>query len=179
MLGNKGYEVSNLGRVRSIDRILVGRDGVARHYRGRIRKQHIATDGYPAVSIGSVGQDFRTVKVHVLVARAFLGPGPTGQEVRHRDGDRRNPRLSNLIYGTKSENAYDRVTHGNHINANKTHCVKGHLFDGQNTYTTPRGQRVCKICRRVKGRQNYARRLAGTTLPPGRPCKSQAQEASA
>jgi hypothetical protein len=34
------------------------------------------------------------------------------------------------------------------INARKTHCKRGHIFDQTNTYTPPRGERVCRICQR-------------------------------
>lgn len=50
--------------------------------------------------------------VHRLVARTFLGPRPPGMEVRHLDGDRANPALTNLAYGTPRENARDRIAHG-------------------------------------------------------------------
>ena len=46
----------------------------------------------------------RTFAVHVLVARAFLGPCPDGQEVCHGPAGRRDNRLVNLSYGTPSKN---------------------------------------------------------------------------
>lgn len=49
-----------------------------------------------------------TAYVHVLVATAFLGPCPNGKEVNHRDGNKHNPRLSNLEYLTRGGN----VAHG-------------------------------------------------------------------
>jgi hypothetical protein len=42
--------------------------------------------------------------VHVLVAEAFLGPRPEGQEVNHKDFERTNNRLANLEWVTKKEN---------------------------------------------------------------------------
>lgn len=48
----------------------------------------------------------RTTKLlHCLVARAFLGAPPLGQEVNHKDGNKENPRLDNLEYLSKSDNA--------------------------------------------------------------------------
>lgn len=49
--------------------------------------------------------------VHVLVAETFIGPRPTGLQVRHLDGNPGNNRRSNLIYGTAKENARDRERH--------------------------------------------------------------------
>jgi hypothetical protein len=42
-----------------------------------------------------------------LVALAFLGPCPDGQEVRHLDGDPLNNRVDNLEYGSRTENILD------------------------------------------------------------------------
>jgi hypothetical protein len=44
--------------------------------------------------------------------RAFNGECPEGMEIAHGDGDKTNPRLSNLRYATRSENQMDRVAHG-------------------------------------------------------------------
>jgi hypothetical protein len=87
------YEVSNVGRVRS----LIGR--------GRILRPGISKKlGYPTV----VFRPGRTQYVHQLVATAFLGPCPTGQEVRHKDDDRANARADNLEYGTRADNVMDK-----------------------------------------------------------------------
>lgn len=45
--------------------------------------------------------------VHSLVATAFWGPRPEGQEVRHLDGNPKNNRADNLAYGTRTENILD------------------------------------------------------------------------
>lgn len=55
----------------------------------------------------------RSIPVHVLLADAFIGPRPIGKEIRHLDGNPHNNDLSNLVYGTVSANASDRVAHGN------------------------------------------------------------------
>jgi predicted transcriptional regulator len=56
------------------------------------------------------GRDHRSV--HRLVLEAFVGPCPPGMMCRHLDGDPTNNRLENLVWGTKEENAADRVRHG-------------------------------------------------------------------
>jgi hypothetical protein len=43
---------------------------------------------------------------------AFQGPCPNGLEVRHLDGNRTNPKLNNLKYGTRIENMQDAILHG-------------------------------------------------------------------
>lgn len=51
--------------------------------------------------------------VHRLVLLAFVGPCPPGMEGRHGDAIRGNCFLQNLCWGTRSENAFDKVSHGN------------------------------------------------------------------
>ena len=47
-----------------------------------------------------------------LVLEAFVGPCPSGMECCHYDDNQRNNVLSNLRWGTKSDNAMDRVRNG-------------------------------------------------------------------
>jgi hypothetical protein len=54
----------------------------------------------------------RTYYVHNLVLEAFVGPRPAGMECRHINGDRKDCRLENLAWGTKLENASDKIRHG-------------------------------------------------------------------
>jgi hypothetical protein len=89
---------------------------------------------------------------------AFVGPCPAGLEIRHLNGNATDNHLSNLTYGTKSENELDRVRHGTHHNARKTHCLRGHPFDTANTQMD-HGRRRCKACLRD---QRAARKAAAT-----------------
>ena len=102
--GYKGYEASDRGRVRSVDRYLP--DG--RFRRGQLLKQSLGDGGYLQVGIGHSD----TRRVHCLVMLAFRGRPPAGKEVRHWDGKRSNNRLANLTYGTRTQNVWDRVRHG-------------------------------------------------------------------
>ena len=99
-----GYDVSNLGRVRSW---MKTRWGLTK---GRRKEPKILAtgpdrNGYPLVSLGINN----TQKVHHLVAAAFIGPRPPKQEVRHKDDDPRNARADNLEYGTRRDNILDSV----------------------------------------------------------------------
>ncbi len=99
------YQVSDQGRVRSLDR-------AAR--RGRVLKpcRRGFRLAYHAVSLYRAGK--RTIAyVHITAALAFLGPQPTPQhEVAHGNGDPTNNRLINLRWATPAENAADKVLHG-------------------------------------------------------------------
>jgi hypothetical protein len=141
--GFPGYYVTDAGRVWSTL--------PWRGRRGRWVKNQKGGRGYWTVRI-SDGTRQWTKSVHLLVAAAFFGPRPEGQQVRHLNGDRLDCRLSNLAYGTQSENARDSVRHGTHHQIRKTHCPYGHPYDEVNTYINPaNGQRMCRTCRRGKG----------------------------
>lgn len=105
------YEVSDAGRVRSLDRMCVGRDGRSELHRGRVLKPQRLKNGYFEVSLMAPGQK-RHWTVHSVVAAAFLGPRPTGHDVLHRDGNRGNNTASNLTYGTRSDNLRDCYSYG-------------------------------------------------------------------
>jgi hypothetical protein len=138
------YEVSDLGLVRSVDRVTTH----GRKIKGQILAQSGRRGPYPVVGLYRGGKRVESRTVHSIVAEAFLGPCPPGLEVRHLDGDSRNARADNLEYGTRGENMLDRVRHGTHNHAAKTHCIHGHEFTSDNTYITTRGGRECRICRR-------------------------------
>lgn len=110
MNGFYGYEVSSLGRVRSFTRLVV-QGKMKRMSRGQILKQGKMKDGRFIVAPRKGGKN-HSVKVHREVALAFLGPCPSGQEVRHLDGNHQNNRVENLKYGTKKENESDKILHG-------------------------------------------------------------------
>jgi hypothetical protein len=104
-----GYEVSNLGRVRSVDRVYLGANrwgACERRLRGRVLRDFSAGAGYRMVMFGLRGPKFY---VHRLVAEAFI-PAQTGRfYVNHIDGDKANNRVENLEWCTSSENQLHRT----------------------------------------------------------------------
>lgn len=59
--------------------------------------------------------------VHLLVLNAFTGPSPKGMECRHfPDRNPGNNRVSNLRWGTRSQNMNDKTYHGTHRNQRGT-----------------------------------------------------------
>lgn len=53
--------------------------------------------------------------VHRLVLEAFVGPCPEGAEGCHNNGNNMDNRLDNLRWDTHSNNVFDAVKHGTHV----------------------------------------------------------------
>ena len=102
-----GYEVSSLGRVRSVDRISFGR-----RYRGKVIALHVGNEyGHLKAMIRRNGRP-AIVWVHIAVCAAFHGPCPVGHEVGHRDGVPAHNFEGNLRWVTPAGNAMDKREHG-------------------------------------------------------------------
>jgi hypothetical protein len=165
VVGYEGaYEVSDHGRVRSLDRTYTRMHRgapVQQSLQGRILKPAPNRDkGYPHLSLHSDGVR-RTTLVHLLVLEAFAGPCPEGMEACHANDIANDNRLKNLRWDTRSENMREQVRNGNHHNANKTSCKWGHEYTPENTYIPPRGRRMCRTCmREQRDSRRYRNRLA-------------------
>lgn len=90
------YEVSTLGRVRSLGHASTG----GRFIIGRVLKPYQMPSGYMQVSLGRNAKKY----VHRLVCAAFYGEPVSGSEVSHLDGTRDNNEVRNLKWSTHSEN---------------------------------------------------------------------------
>jgi hypothetical protein len=111
------YEISSLGRVKSLSRtVFCGiRHGkpAFRAVPEKILKISLDKDGYHQVLIANKeGDPFKTIKVHKLVAQAFLGEKPNGMWVLHGSKGNADNSVDNLYYGTPLQNAQDRWRDG-------------------------------------------------------------------
>jgi hypothetical protein len=97
------YQVSNLGRVRSLDRFVVYSNGHNRVHNGSLISPYKNHGGYWKACLW-VERKMKAYSVHALVMRAFRGFPPDGCEVNHLDGNKDNNSLCNLEYCTKSRN---------------------------------------------------------------------------
>ena len=110
------YQVSDLGRVRSLDRVVPDGRGFTKRLKGRALIQtNAGTNRYLMVMLSKESKH-KNCTVHTLVAKAFLGPCPVGMEVLHGDEGALDNHLSNLRWGTRSENQLQRAQDGTQTN---------------------------------------------------------------
>ena len=98
--GYEGYQVSNLGRVRSVDRE-VERRGFMMKIKGKIRKPVLNNKGYLYVHINNKP----TIIVHRAVAMAFVPGYFEGAQVNHKDENKQNNRWDNLEWMSSKDNS--------------------------------------------------------------------------
>lgn len=97
------YQVSNLGNVRSMDRIVIYSDGRKVKTKGKLLKPTMRKSGYYYVSL-SRNSDCPKFDVHRLVAQAFVDNPYNHPVVNHLDGCKTNNAASNLEWTTHTEN---------------------------------------------------------------------------
>lgn len=108
------YQVSNLGRVRSADRLINTVYGAKRRMYGRVLKPKLnKSRGDYCVVFLSVDGVAKNRYVHQLVLEAFIGPRPgPNYQCCHADRNPQNNRLDNLRWDTPANNTADKLLHG-------------------------------------------------------------------
>jgi hypothetical protein len=109
------YEVSNLGRVKSLEKTLKNRFNYYKT-KEKILKPNIGYGGYAFQKIGTEGLNQKTFAIHRLVADAFLTKKNELDIVNHLDLNKTNNKLSNLEWVNFRENVTHKV-----INTNKNY----------------------------------------------------------
>lgn len=110
------YEVSDRGRVRSLDRTVRCSWG-AIHFRPGVvmkltrRSRRPDSPVYEAVVL-RIGKRIERWMIHRLVLTVFVGASRNGEEGRHLNGDSLDNRLTNLAWGTHKENEADKLAYG-------------------------------------------------------------------
>ena len=105
------YEVSSLGRVRSLDRVVVDYRGIEKSVGGKILKPGVTNKGYYIVSLNSVDKR-HTLTVHRLVANAFVPNLDNKPQVNHINGIKTDNRICNLEWLTNEENMKHAINNG-------------------------------------------------------------------
>lgn len=107
IFGYPGYEISNLGRVKSLRKTVLKGNGKMHYTRPeRILKIQITWQGYCKVSLYRDGKGAK-YSVHRLAAIHFV-PNPfldLYDQINHKDGNKKNNAVSNLEWCTGSQNS--------------------------------------------------------------------------
>ena len=128
------YQVSNLGRVRSLDRTYILKNGRQQSAKGCIMSQFDTKDGYKSVRLRT-SESRKTFRVHRLVAMAFIENPHNLPIINHKDENKINNCVDNLewcnqeynvCYGSSLQRL--SVTHKNHPNLSKP--IEQYTMDG-------------------------------------------------
>ena len=108
------YQVSNLGRIKSLPRTSSRNSRRGSKYiftvRERILKPGKTLANYLFVNL-SKGGEKKAFSIHVLVLTLFVGPCPQDMECCHENGNPGDNRLANLRWDTYSQNSCDMIRH--------------------------------------------------------------------
>ena len=157
------YQVSSLGRVRSLPRVVPVYDSVrrisyARLCPGVILRQAVCDKaGHVSVHLGKY---CRGIPVHQLVMLAFHGAPPPGMEAMHLNGIPTDNRPENLQYGTHSQNMTDMYRLGKgplKLTPEDVRQIRFGLASGWSVKELAAAYGVSETCiRRIRKRRRYA-----------------------
>lgn len=108
---NLGYEVSNMGNLRSMDRFITNSLNITRFYKGKDIKYKPDKNGYFIYKFLIEGK-YKHYKIHRLIAETFI-PNPNNlPQVNYKDGDKTNNRINNLEWITNRNNLIHAIKTG-------------------------------------------------------------------
>ncbi len=112
-------------------------------------KKGITTNGYSRIKIND-----KKIQAHRWVWELVNGKISDGKVIDHLCRNRACVALDHLRVVTQQEN----IMAGKHNIDNRSHCNKGHLFEG-NIMVRKDGKRECAECNRVRARASYAKKV--------------------
>ncbi|MBQ8969200.1 MAG: HNH endonuclease [Bacteroidaceae bacterium] len=164
------YQVSNLGRVRSIDRYVRTGENHLRKIRGKILKQQVSNKGYLFVTLSRECEE-SGMFVHVLVAKAFIDNPHFMPQVNHKDENKRNNNVENLEwctskynnnYGTHNDRVRQKTINGKQSKEISRYSVDGKYIDSFPSMMEAQRQLgisaalICHCCKgRIKAANGY------------------------
>lgn len=102
------YQVSNLGNIKSLSKIIERKNGYKLSIKERNIKKWLANNGYYMVSLWKNSKG-KFITIHRLVAQAFLDNKTNLPCINHKDGNKLNNNINNLewcSYGYNEKEAY-------------------------------------------------------------------------
>ena len=98
------YQVSSLGRVRSLDRVIIDKNNRKMNYRGSLMSLNRTTkNGYCQITLSKNGKA-KAHYVHRLVAEAFLTNENNYKEVNHKNENKLDNSVNNLEWCDRKYN---------------------------------------------------------------------------
>ena len=105
------YQVSDLGRVKGLDRVVKTKNGRTQYKKGTILKNKMGTNGYYYVCLYKNNKQ-KTFMIHSLVALNFIGDRPYKNDICHINWNRLDNKVTNLKYDTRTDNFNDMYRQG-------------------------------------------------------------------
>lgn len=97
------YQASSFGRIKSLQRVVVCRNGINMSVSEKIMQPCLNTHGYYIVLFKNKGRK-KTSTVHRLIAETFIQNTENKRTVNHKNGIKIDNRLENLEWATMKEN---------------------------------------------------------------------------
>lgn len=128
---NKFYKVSNLGRIKSKERIVHRKGDVYIKLKPKILKFKRNNRGYNQIVLYGNNKKRYDLMLHRIVALAFI-PNPDNKpQVNHKDGNKDNNKVDNLEWATNSENGKHAFKIGLRKAKPLTKEMKRKMLDGR------------------------------------------------
>lgn len=132
------YEVSNYGKIRSLNRVLNRKDGVKTSIKGKILTYNICRKGYYRSKLCK-GDGGKYKTIHRLVAIEFIPNPKKLPQINHIDGDKSNNNVENLEWCTNKYNMEHAIENGLTRFNNTSKPVSQYTMEGVLIKTYPSG----------------------------------------
>jgi len=148
------YQVSNLGRVRSLDRVVVTKNGHGMKFKGKMLKFREDRYGYHYLSM--YNKKTFTKKPHRLVAETFIPNPKNYKQVNHIDRVKTNNKIDNLEWCDASHN----IQHSMEIGLRVYDKVGEDMYTS--TYTEDQVREVINMLNQDKSHSEISQKVGMT-----------------